>query len=135
MIIEIEVEPGRAGGRSASMIAGVHITELQNWSQQHNIQLHYMKRKNTITVWFNDEAIYSFFSLTFNPKPVYNTQFNVLIEDYTCPWRIVSAQNPPQATSVNIAATDPEPVVYTNPKEIEAIKKSLTIVRNFAKLY
>ena len=129
MIIEIDVEPGRAGGRSASMIAGVHITELKNWSQQHNIQLHYMKRKNTITVWFNDEQNYSFFSLTFDPKPVYNTQFNVLINDYTCPWRIVSDKNPPQTYVGPVAE---EPVVY-DINTMEDLKKSLTIVNNFTK--
>lgn len=129
MIIEIDVVPGRAGNRSASMIAGVHITELQNWSQQHNIQLHYMKRKNTITVWFNDEQIYSFFSLTFDPHPVYNTQFNIPMKDYECPWRIVSDKNPPQAY---VGPPIEKPVAY-DLIPIEDIKKSLTIVNNFTK--
>jgi hypothetical protein len=130
MLIEIDLTPGEFRGMPASALANIHITELTDWSTKHNIQIHYMKRKNTITVWFNDDQTYSFFSLTFDPHPVYNTQFNVLIEDYKCPWRIVSDKNPPEPTPVNIAATDP---VGYDLITIEDIKKSLTIVNNFTK--
>ncbi len=130
MIIEIDVVPRGPGSASASSLAQTHIAELQNWSIKHNIQLHYMKRKDTITVWFNDDQNYSFFSLTFDPQPVYNTQFNVLIEDYKCPWRIVSDKNPPEPTPVNIAATDPVGYDLITKEEL---KKSLAVLSNFTK--
>ena len=129
MIIEIDLTPGEFRGMPASALANIHITELTDWSTKHNIQIHYMKRKNTITVWFNDDQTYSFFSLTFDPHPVYNTQFNVLIEDYKCPWRIVSDKNPPQAY---VVPPIEEPVVY-DIVQLADIKKSLTIVSNFTK--
>jgi hypothetical protein len=129
MLIEIDVVPRGPGSASASSLARTHIAELQNWSIKHNIQLHYMKRKDTITVWFNDEQNYSFFSLTFDPHPVYNTQYNIPMKDYECPWRIVSDKNPPQAY---LGPPIEEPVAY-DLIPIEDIKKSLTIVNNFAK--
>jgi len=131
MLIEIDVVPG-IGVRStpSSSLAQTHIAELKNWSIKHSIPLHYMKRKNTITVWFNDEQTYSFFGLTFDPHPVYNTQFNVPVENYKCPWRIVSDKNPPEPTPVNIAATDP---VGYDLKSIDELKKSLAVVGNFTK--
>lgn len=132
MLIEIDIVPGELRGTPASALANIHITELKNWSTKHNIQLHYMKRKNTITVWFNDEQTYSFFSLTFDPHPVYNTQFNKLIEDYKCPWHIVSGKNPPEPTPVNIASTDNDPIGYDLITK-EEIKKSLTVLSNFTK--
>lgn len=51
------------------------------------------------------------------------------MKDYECPWRIVSDKNPPQAY---LGPPIEEPVAY-DLIPIEDIKKSLTIVNNFAK--
>ena len=90
MLIEFDIVGGGPKGRAASTNARIVVDELEKWSERYQIAIHIKHRKNTVILCFDDEKTYSFFGLTFDPKPVYNPTYNIPIKDFECPWRLLS---------------------------------------------
>lgn len=90
MLIEFDVSPGKGvySPYSASTTIGIINFEVEKWSERYQIACHIKRRKNTITLCFDDDKHYLFFGLTFDPKPTY-TSGNP-IKDFECPWRLLS---------------------------------------------
>ena len=91
MLIEFDITPGFGPrSRSASSTANIIADELEAWSEQYQIPIQYKLRKNTLTLCFDHNETYTFFGLTFDPRPVYNTQYNIPIEDFEYKWRLLT---------------------------------------------
>lgn len=86
MLIEFTV--AHSNGWTASSRAGMIADELEKWSEQYQIPIRYKLHKSILTLCFDNDEIYTFFGLTFDPKPTY--QSGQLIEDFECPWRLLS---------------------------------------------
>ena len=90
MLIEFDVAPGKGvySPYSASTTIGIINFEVEKWSERYQIACHIKRRKNTITLCFDDDKHYLLFGLTFDPKPTY-TSGNP-IENFECAWRLLS---------------------------------------------
>lgn len=89
MLIEFDITPG-FGTRSisASTTARIIADELEAWFDQYQIPIQYKLRKNTLILCFEHNETYTFFGLTFNPKPTYTS--GIPIEDFKCKWRLLT---------------------------------------------
>jgi hypothetical protein len=90
MLIEFDVSPGKGvySPYSASTTIGIINFELEKWSERYQIACHIKRRKNTITLCFDDDKHYLFFGLTFDPKPTYTS--GKPMTDFECPWRLLT---------------------------------------------
>ena len=89
MLIEFDVSPG-LGTKSYSASTTMHIIdlELEKWSERYQIAYHIKRRKNTLTLCFDNNKHYLFFGLTFEPKPTYTS--GKPMADFECKWRLLS---------------------------------------------
>jgi hypothetical protein len=89
MLIEFAVSPGM-GTKSYSASTIMHIIdlELEKWSERYQIAIHIKHRKNTVILCFDDKKTYSFFGLTFDPKPTYTS--GKPMTDFECKWRLLT---------------------------------------------
>ena len=62
--------------------------ELEKWSERYQIAYHIKRRKNTLTLCFDDDKHYLFFGLTFEPKPTYTS--GKPMTDFECKWRLLT---------------------------------------------
>ena len=90
MLIEFDVSPGKGvySPYSASTTIGIINFEVEKWSERYQIACHIKRRKNTITLCFDDDKHYLFFGLTFDPKPTYTS--GKPMTDFECSWRLLS---------------------------------------------
>ena len=89
MLIEFDITPGNGTkSLSASTTAGIIADELEAWSDQYQIPIHYKLRKNTLTLCFEHDETYTFFGLTFDPTPTYTS--GKPMEDFECKWRLLT---------------------------------------------
>ena len=89
MLIEFDIAPGNSpNALYASTKARIITDELEAWSERYQIPMQYKLRKNTLTLCFDEEKTYSFFGLTFDPKPTYTSGYP--IEEFKCTWRLLT---------------------------------------------
>lgn len=86
MLIEFDITPGIGHDRYPT--AGIIADELEAWSEQYQTPIQYKLRKNTLILCFENDETYTFFGLTFKPKPTYTS--GKPIEGFECKWRLLS---------------------------------------------
>lgn len=67
MLIEFQL-PSGAGGMAAAHALGIIKQELRAWSKKYNISYTEKTVKYTHRVCFDNDAVYSFFAVTWQPK-------------------------------------------------------------------
>ena len=68
MYIEFSL-PKDAAGQAAIYVNQILTRELNRWSKQHGIAYNTKNIKYTKRVTFDDDASYSFFAMSWSPKP------------------------------------------------------------------
>ena len=85
MYIEFTLPTG-AGGQAAAYVNHLLNQELHAWSDQYEIPYNTKNVKYTKRITFDDEKMYNFFVITWNPK---NTEFKYYLSEY----RLVEPMN------------------------------------------
>jgi hypothetical protein len=66
MYLEFALPTG-SGGQAAQYAAHLIQQQLEIWAQKYNIKYHKKHWKYTVRVTFDDDAVYSFFAMTWAP--------------------------------------------------------------------
>lgn len=74
MYIEFRL-PGGAGGMTAQFALSLIRKELHKWSDKYNIPYNTQLDKYVYRVQFDDDAMYAFFKMSWNPEH-HSTSFN-----------------------------------------------------------